>query len=287
MRSARLAKLPVGCIYSSFQAQLFAAVCIFYGNIIFSGAVDFQTGLGQGFDEAVAVVNLAAPHHGADIIMHRRFGLGPFIGRGLLAPADEAGIVQVGVVGGANTGAGRVIGARPVFTLIVEVAQGVKIFLPAGWKSIEGFARGKFNPGDDEMQFMVSGMAVAYPKNVVLVWFHACEGNLLKVVHQFPFLFRAHGVFRPPGADPGCELPFAWLGIYQVAGHVLIAAQKCRRCVGPAWIICPHNVIDRAIAATLAVRKNFYKHGLSVNFLMSACSSSRRIIMSMACRPLA
>jgi|GEM_PF-5133067 len=67
------------------------------------------------------------------------FGFGPFIWLGFLAPANEPGFVQVGMVWSTETGAGWVIGARPVFTPVVKIAQSVEIFLPSRRESIEGF----------------------------------------------------------------------------------------------------------------------------------------------------
>ena len=40
------------------------------------------------------------------------------------------------------------------------------------------------------MQFMVTGVAVPYPKNIALVWLQARKRHLFKVVHQPLFLLR-------------------------------------------------------------------------------------------------
>ena len=79
------------------------------------------------------------------------FGLGSVVWLEFLAPPNEPGLVQVGVAGGAEAGTVRVVGARPVFTPVVEVAQLVEIFLPAWREGVEGFACREFYPGDDEV----------------------------------------------------------------------------------------------------------------------------------------
>jgi len=59
--------------------------------------------------------------------------------------------------------------------------------------------------------------------------FKAGEGQAFEIVHQLLFLLWRDCIFRPPGTDSGAELPFAGLGVDDVAGHIRIAAQKCRR----------------------------------------------------------
>ena len=81
---------------------------------------------------------LTVVHHGFDVIVDGLFGVGPVIRLCCLAPADEPGFVQVGVIGCVKAGAGRVVRACPVFTPIVEVAQLVEVFLPARRESIVG-----------------------------------------------------------------------------------------------------------------------------------------------------
>ena len=88
---------------------------------------------------------------GDKVIMYRRLGLGPFIFLWRLAPSNEPGAVQIGVVGTAQPSAGRVVRAAPSFAYIVDVAERVKCFLPAGWKSVHGFAGAEFRPGNDEV----------------------------------------------------------------------------------------------------------------------------------------
>ena len=152
------------------------------------------------------------------------FGLGSVVWFEFLAPPNEPGLVQVGVAGGAEAGAGRVVRARPVLTPVVEVAQLIEIFLPAWREGVECLVCREFYPGDDEVQFMVSGVAVPDPEYVILVGLQTGECQALEVVHQLLFLLWGDCIFRPPGTDAGGEFPFAVLGVDDVAGHVRVAA---------------------------------------------------------------
>lgn len=49
------------------------------------------------------------------------------------------------------------------------------------------------------MQFMVPGVAVAHPEDVVAIRLQPGEGRALKIVHETLFLLRRHGVLWPPG----------------------------------------------------------------------------------------
>jgi len=83
-------------------------------------------------------VYLTVGHHGFDVIVDGLFGVGSVIRLWRFTPACEPGLVQVGVIGRVETSAGRVVGARPVLTPVVEVAQLVEVFLPARRESIVG-----------------------------------------------------------------------------------------------------------------------------------------------------
>ena len=48
------------------------------------------------------------------------------------------------------------------------------------------------------MQFVMSGMAVPYPEDVVLIRSQAGEGDGLEVVHHLAFFFWSNEVFRSP-----------------------------------------------------------------------------------------
>ncbi len=99
---------------------------------------------------------------------------------------------------GANPETSRIIRSCPAFPPVVHITQRIKVFLPSGRKGVEGLARGKFHPWNDKVQFVMSCVAVTYPKNGVLVWSKAREGGLLEVVHKPLFLLWRHMVFWPP-----------------------------------------------------------------------------------------
>ena len=107
--------------------------------------------------------------------------------------------------------------------------QRVEMLLPARRKGVEGCAGGEFHTRHYKMEFMVPGVAVAHPQDVILVRLQAGKGGSLKVIHQLFFLFRRDHIFRPPGTDPGAEFPLAGLGVNQGAGQSRVAAQNLWR----------------------------------------------------------
>ncbi len=199
------------------------------GQVIAARPVDVQADGPQGGDDVVAVFDLALFDLGGQIVVDGGLGLGPLIGFALLTPANQPSLMEVGAVWGKEPSAGRVIGAGPIFPQVVEVTQRVESFLPTGRKGVHGFACGELNSWYDEVQLMVSGMTVAYPQNVILVWLQSRKGGAFEVVHQAFFLFRRNLVLRSPGANPGRELPFSGLRVNQVTGQIRVSAQNFRR----------------------------------------------------------
>ena len=126
------------------------------------------------------------------------------------------------------------------------------------------------------MQFVVPGMAVPYPEDIVLVWLQTGEGGALKVIHQAFFLLRRDPVIMTPGTDTGAEFPFSGLGVNQGSGQFRVAAQNLRRPFGAAGVVQPQKIIDRAIAAALSVREDFYVHGAVPPMALSSSRSWSR-----------
>lgn len=106
--------------------------------------------------------------------------------------------MQVGVLRGVQAGAGRVVRSGPSFPVVVQVAEHVKVLLPAGRARVERLAAGELHARNDEMQLMVARVAVPYPKDIALVRLQTRKGHLLKLVHQPLFLLRGHFVVRVP-----------------------------------------------------------------------------------------
>jgi len=75
-----------------------------------------------------------------------------------------------------------------------------------------------FQARDDEVQFVVPGVTMAHPQNVVLVGLQPGKSESFEVIHQPFLLFWRDLVLRPPGAGAGAELPLAGLRVYQGAG---------------------------------------------------------------------
>lgn len=106
--------------------------------------------------------------------------------------------MYIGVVRGTHTGTRWIIGTRPTLLPIMQVAQHVKVLLPAGWESVKRLARGQFHTRGYKMQFVVPCVAMPYPQNVVLIRLQPCKGGAFKIIHQAAFLLWSYGVLWPP-----------------------------------------------------------------------------------------
>ena len=172
--------------------------------------------------------------------------------------------MQVGVFRRMQAGAGRVVRSGPAFPVVVQIAEHIEVFLPAGRAGVERLAAGQFHTRNDKMQFVVSRVAVPYPQNIALIRLQARERHLFKAVHDAPFLFRRHPVVGMPGKYPGGEFPLGIQRVYQGTGSFHIPAQDFRRQLVAARIIRAHKVVrggfPGAWATTLAVRKDFHIH---------------------------
>ena len=159
-----------------------------------------------------------------------------------------------------EAGAGRVVRSGPVFPVIVQVAEHVKVFLPTGGQGLNALPLESSTRGMTKC-IMVARMAVLYPKDIALIRFQARKGHLLKVIHDALFLFRRYRVIWMPGEYPGSEFPFGVQRINKGASDFHIPAQHFRRQLVPARIIRAHKVVRGAVTAALAVWEDFHIHG--------------------------
>ena len=101
--------------------------------------------------------------------MNGLFGGGSLIRFGRFAPAQQPRPVQVRMRWRVHAGAGRVIRSGPALAVVVQVAEQVKMFLPARRAGIERFAAGKFHTRNHKVQFVVPGVNVPHPKDIALI----------------------------------------------------------------------------------------------------------------------
>ena len=187
------------CIYSSLEAELFPALWLFNGDIIFARTVDFQTGPGKRLEHVFAAADKPLLDIGPHVVVNGFLGSGAVVLGWCFAPTEQAGIVQIGMFRRVQAGAGRVVRPGPAFPVIVQVAEHVEMLLPTGRTGIERLAAGKFHTRNDEVQFMVVCVGMPHPQDIVLIRLQAREGDLFKVVHDSLFLFRRHRIVRVPG----------------------------------------------------------------------------------------
>ncbi len=140
------------------------------------------------------------------------------------APAEQTGIVQVGMFRRVQAGAGRVVRSGPAFPVVVQVAQHVKILLPTGRTGIEGLAAAKLHTRNNKVQFMVIRVDVPNPKDIALIRLQTSKSRCLKIVHKALLLFQCNLVVGMPTQNSGGELPLGVQRINEVAGGFHIAA---------------------------------------------------------------
>mgnify|MGYP004654968161 CR=1 FL=1 len=262
------------------------ALRVFDGDVILAGAGDFQPGLLQSDEHILPFMDFLLFHKGQHIGVDGLFGLIAFIFFDCLAPAQKPGLVQAGMLRRVHPPVGRVIGAGPALADIVQIAENIEAFLPAGRAGIERFAAGKFHTRNDEVQFVVSGMAVPNPENIPLIRLQPGKSHPFKIIHDVLFLLWRDGIIRVPGQYPGGKLPFGIQRIDQLTGHFHVSAQNCRRTAVAARIVRPDKILRGGGSIPLPVRKDFHQHegppiggggGVSFNSrsrLMSAASTS-------------
>lgn len=251
------------CIYSSLEAEFFPALRVFDGYVIFAGPVDFQTGPSKRLEHVFAVADKSLLNIRLHIVVNRFLGGSAVILGRRFAPAQQAGVVQIGVFRRMKTSAGRVVRSGPALPVVVHVAEHVEMLLPAGWAGIKRLAAGKLHTRNDEVQLMVARMRVPHPQDITLIRLQTRESHLLEIVHNSLFLFRRHCIVRVPGKHSGGELPFGVQRVDKVTGGFHISAQHFRRLFGPARIIRTDKIVGGAVPAALAVRENFHIHGRS------------------------
>ena len=193
---------------------------------------------------------------------------------GIQAVAKPPGVVQVRMSGLDCPLALRIIRACPALAPVMQVAQRVEVLLPAGRKRVERLACGQFHPRCDEVQFMVPGVAVAHPEDVIAIRLQPGESRALKVVHEPLFLLRRHGVLRPPRQGACRKLPGALLGVDEVARHVRVAPQDHGGCFCAAWVVQAQQIVHRPPARAFAVREELQVHGPR-SFSSRSTASSR------------
>lgn len=93
---------------------------------------------------------------------------------------------------------GRVIRSGPTLAVIVQVAEQVKMLLPAGRAGIEGFATGKLHTRNHKVQLVMPGMNMPHPEDVALVCLQPGKGQSLKIVHDALLLLRRHSIVGMP-----------------------------------------------------------------------------------------
>lgn len=94
--------------------------------------------------------------------------------------------------------AGRVVRSGPALAVIVQVAEQVKVFLPAGRARVERLAAGKLHTRNHKVQFVVPSVNMPHPENIALIRFQPGKSQGFKIIHNALFLLRRHRVVGVP-----------------------------------------------------------------------------------------
>lgn len=173
-----------------------------------------------------------------------------------------------------HAGAGRVIRSGPALAVVVQVAEQVKMFLPARRAGIERFAAGKFHTRNHKVQFVVPGVNVPHPKDIALIRLQPGKGQGLKIVHDALLLLRRHRVVGVPRQRPGGETPLGFQRVDERPRHLWVAAQHIRQVGNASGIVLAHKVVGGAFARTLAVREDFHVHGAASRLAASGLAGA-------------
>ncbi|MHB8978786.1 MAG: hypothetical protein ACYDAI_19255 [Trichloromonadaceae bacterium] len=132
---------------------------------------DLQACFAQAGGQFGPIVDPAANHLLNHVVMN--------CGQNLFFLTRDLGEVS----GLGEPGPGRIVGPAPTLGPVPFVPKRIKVFLPAGRKSVQGLAALKLNSWRDEMQFVVPGVLMPDPQNVVLVPLQPGEGQSLELIH--------------------------------------------------------------------------------------------------------
>lgn len=251
------------CIYSSLETEFFPALRVFDGYVILAGAVNLQPDLCERLQNIGAIRDVPLFDSSLEIAVDGLLGRGPVILARYFPPAEQPSLVDIRVFRGMQAGAGRVVRSDPALSVIVEVADHVKMLLPAGRAGVERFTAGKLHTRNDEVQLVMACMRVPHPEDIALIRLQARKGDLFKIIHHPLLLFRRDLVVRVPGKHPSAEFPFGIQRVDEVAGGFHIPAQHFRLQFVPARIIRADKIMSRPVTAPLAMRKDFHIHGES------------------------
>lgn len=195
--------------------------------------------------------------------MNGLLGGGSIIRLGRFTPAEQPRPVQVRMGGRIHARACRVVGSGPTLAVVVQVAEQIKMLLPAGRAGIECLAAGQFHTRNHKVQLVVPGVNVPHPEDIALIRLQPGKGQSLKIVHDALFLLRRHLVVGMPRQRPGGKTPFGVQRVDERSRHLRVAAQHIRQMGVASGVVFAHQVVGGAFARALTVRKDFHVHGVS------------------------
>jgi len=147
----------------------------------------------------------------------------------LAIPARGLRVKEISLVGKKVAGACRIVRPCPAFAPVEEVAEDGELFLPSGRASIEILAAGKLHARDEEVEFVMSGVAVPYPEYVPLIGFESGKCYSLESVHNVALLRFVHIIVGMPCEHAGREFPTPFDAVDELGCELRIAAKHFGR----------------------------------------------------------
>jgi hypothetical protein len=189
MRSAKLFKFPACSIHTTFQSYLLPAVGVFDGNVLLALTVDVKASFPERGQHVGTVADGSSLHLRLDVGIDRLPRLFLLLLGGIAPPPGQPRLDNVCLARRKHPCPIRVVRPCPAVPDVLKIAERGEILLPPRRESVERLARGQFHAGDDEVQLVVSGMAVPHPEDVVLIRSQPGEGDGLEVVPYLRFFF--------------------------------------------------------------------------------------------------
>ena len=136
-------------------------------------------------------------------------------------------------------GARGIIRPRPVVLDVVNIAQRVKLLLPARRCDVQGFPRLKIHPGGQDVDVHTAvGFFVPDGGPGIAIRIEAGPGQALEVVEEIVDLIGRWRIIRGPGNDRGRGAVFEGQGVGDSTDELWIAAHHLDAGAHPAFVIC-------------------------------------------------
>ena len=139
-------------------------------------------------------------------------------------PECGLSVQKISLVGKKVASASWIVRTCPAFAPVKEVAEDSEVLLSSGRASIEILAAGKLHARDEEVEFVMSGVAVTHPEYVPLICFQSGKSYALESVHNIALLRFVHVIVGMPCEHAGREFPSPFDAVDEFGCELRVAA---------------------------------------------------------------